>query len=692
MIHFDPFQTPQLIHSYLWIKIIRISTLFAIILRFCTNHQNMNCAMAFPSAHSLFHYRTSHCFQLGIQTKYMNSCVRYKNKNVRIWSKKRAQHSTWNKWLYQYRIESSLSSHVFASPLISNHKYKHLSKKLNFNRFELYATKISNNINNFADEQNSQNSQIQISSSESTIEKWKKSNKEGRHLMLDETKKVPSILVPTEHIQQVLKPDSVLRPYLAFDMFEGIHPRVKMVRDFVRHEYNNEDLSDIEDSDIKKKLVLLHPKCIEPQVNTNQENHHKMYANLDSFSDSFPGIPISSVLDKNPNLLTILPHFQPGPLIPVKIPYDHLPISTILQKLLPAHAHPPPVSFEIIGTVAHFNLKPVHVPYGSLIGEVILERFSPQIQTVVNKIGEVGGPFRTYEMDILATNGNLKANNDQQTKHHMSSHNEHNPFWVTLVENSVSLEFDVRKVYWCTRLSGERQKLLTDEFKPNQIIADAFCGVGALCIHAIKKMNCTVIANDLNPDAVHYALNNAKLNGIDKGNMANGRTKQMDVTCGDARDFIRKLGRREEGLPDHLIMNFPLASPQFLDALRWWPSRKGPIRQGQIQNSKKKRKKKEYNNHDDLVINTMVHLYTFSKSTSEDERDVIDVAIDLVAEGLLVEAGDPGEAKIFLNDMLGCNIRAREVRDVAPGKAVICVSFQITDKLLRHMQGDFIDI
>ena len=31
----------------------------------------------------------------------------------------------------------------------------------------------------------------------------------------------------------------------------------------------------------------------------------------------------------------------------------------------------------------------------------------------------------------------------------------------------------------------------------------------------------------------------------------------------------------------------------------------------------------------------------------------------------------------------------RMVRDVAPGKVVVCVSFFVTPKLIRHMQGDF---
>ena len=42
-----------------------------------------------------------------------------------------------------------------------------------------------------------------------------------------------------------------------------------------------------------------------------------------------------------------------------------------------------------------------------------------------------------------------------------------------------------------------------------------------------------------------------------------------------------------------------------------------------------------------------------------------------------------------LNDYFSCNVETRIVRDVAPGKVVVCVSFTATPKLVRHMQGDY---
>jgi len=564
-----------------------------------------------------------------------------------------------------------------------------------------FATKICRTIF-FSTSTNNNYHQSEIGQA-MTIEEWDESDKQIRHERLDEIYTIPTLEVPAPYIQSLLKPNSLFRSYLAIDVFDGIHPKVKMVRDFCDGDANKDLEGKRKNSldKIPRKLLLLHPKCtVGAPSSISLGEEYELSRNL-------PGIPKSLYKsDDNdhdekttkPSLSTIMKSCHAGPHLPIKVPYTHLPLSTLMQKLLPSEAHPPPTSYEMIGTVAHFNLKSHHIPHQRMIGEIILERFYPQIQTVVNKVGEVKGPYRTYDMEVMAKRNGTKRNKNESKV---------NPFWVKVVENSLSFEFDIRKVYWCTRLSGERQRLLKEEIvHSNQTIADAFCGVGAFCIHAAKQYNATIIANDWNPDAIQYVKDNSKQNGLSVG-----KGKQLEVTAGDARDFIRSLGRREEGLPDHLVMNYPLGSPQFLDALRWWPTRKrgnlfrkaGIRRKLKVSNSVMNELNCKADDKDMGQVleekreepapkekGTMVHVYTFSKPSSEDDRDCLDFAIDLVAEGLLVEAGEPGEAEGFLNRVLGCEARAKEVRDVAPGKAVVCVTFRVTDKLIRHMQGDFI--
>ena len=256
---------------------------------------------------------------------------------------------------------------------------------------------------------------------------------------LEEILELPTISVPAKHIHWLLSnKESPIKSYLAhtMDEFEGIHPKIKIVRNL-----EQDDLSD----EIRKRVLLSSTELIPDD--TYQRLQDKFHIRKeDTFSICIP------------------PHQQP--------------VTRILTKLLPEEAQPPPSSYEQVGHVVHVNLKAQHMQYGRLIGSILLDRLQPTTKTIVNKLGEVGGPFRTYQMDLLAGEDD---------------------YFVHVVEHGISLYFDLRKVYWCTRLEGERTYMLRNEFKPNQVIADAFCGCGAQLIRAASKKGCRIIANDLNP-------------------------------------------------------------------------------------------------------------------------------------------------------------------------------------------------
>lgn len=431
---------------------------------------------------------------------------------------------------------------------------------------------------------------------------------------------LPTLSVPVHLIDSILNGKEI-SPFLASSMrgLEGVHPRIKVVLDIP--EAQQEPGDGQEEESFKRKLVLL-------------SAHRKVPS------------------DMRRELAKV--GVRHGPSHTLLIPQKQQTPNRILQKMLPPEAQPPPTGYEQVGHVLHLNLKAHHYAYGRLIGDVLLERLRPSVRTVVTKIGEVKGPFRVYDMSILA--GEPSTN-------------------VTLTEHGVTLKFDLAKVYWSTRLSGQRSRSIDEEFEFGEIIADAFCGVGALCVRAAVEKGCTVVGNDLNPDAVRSCEQNAVDNRV--GDL-------VTATCGDAREFIANLGCGVAPLPHHLMLNFPLASTEFLSELREW----GPIR-GIDSNVA---------NGDQNVIPT-VHVYTFARGDVDNEtrgdnkRDPATVAVDMVAIGLL---GDPlptiatsdsrGQGWAVLEN-LGCHVRAREVRDVAPGKVVIWVSFKVTEMLLSKMHN-----
>jgi tRNA (guanine37-N1)-methyltransferase len=243
---------------------------------------------------------------------------------------------------------------------------------------------------------------------------------------------------------------------------------------------------------------------------------------------------------------------------------------------------------------------------------------------------------------------------------------------VKINERGASLEFDLSKVYWSSRLAGERQvimkEILQDVPRKNDtvVVADAFCGVGALCVllaqtnlkGSSRAVNpqVRILANDWNPDAIEALEKNVKRNRV---------APFVDIQCGDAYDFLMDLGLSSEQLPHHVVMNYPLEAPAFLNVLRWWkvPKRKA-----------------------DVV--PRIHVYTFARR--QGDRSAADVAVDEVAHQLLPEGNKPTPGRLDYLRSLDCDVKAREVRDVAPGKLVICVSFRATALLLRHVQGDFV--
>jgi tRNA (guanine37-N1)-methyltransferase len=72
----------------------------------------------------------------------------------------------------------------------------------------------------------------------------------------------------------------------------------------------------------------------------------------------------------------------------------------LVQKILPPEVEVPS-SFEAVGHIAHYNLRPQHEPYKHAIGQVCIDK-NPCIKTVVTKVKEIENEFRVFDMEVIA--------------------------------------------------------------------------------------------------------------------------------------------------------------------------------------------------------------------------------------------------------------------------------------------------
>ncbi|XP_046798410.1 tRNA (guanine(37)-N1)-methyltransferase isoform X2 [Gallus gallus] len=274
--------------------------------------------------------------------------------------------------------------------------------------------------------------------------------------------------------------------------------------------------------------------------------------------------------------------------------------------------------FSRVGHIAHVNLRDHQLPYRHLIGQVIVDK-NPGITCVVNKTSIIDSTYRNFQMEVLAGENNL----------------------VTKVkENNFTYELDFAKVYWNPRLSTEHGRIV-ELLKPGDVLFDVFAGIGPFAIPAARK-KCVVFANDLNPESYHWLLHNCKLNKVDnkiKAFNMDGR----DFLLGPVREELRKelTLAKEQKTAFHIVMNLPALAIEFLDVFRH-------LLVGEPCST--------------AVLPT-VHCYGFSKheNPAKDIQERAEAALGASLEG---------RCSTYL------------VRNVAPNKEMLCITFQIPADVL----------
>lgn len=203
-------------------------------------------------------------------------------------------------------------------------------------------------------------------------------------------------------------------------------------------------------------------------------------------------------------------------------------------------------------------------------------------------------------------------------------------------ENGVTYEFDFSRVYWNPRLSTEHQRIV-QLVKRGDTVFDVFAGVGPFAIPA-ARCGANVLANDLNPESFRWLQHNCKLNKVE----SKVRTFNLDGRAfiqGPVREELPALLTQKAAV--HVVMNLPALAIDFLDAFRALLPHDPPS---------------------DAQLPT-VHCYGFSKE-DDPARDVMQRASDTIGFSL------ENCSSVYF------------VRNVAPNKDMMCVSFTVPKEVL----------
>ncbi|GET87384.1 hypothetical protein, conserved [Leishmania tarentolae] len=385
----------------------------------------------------------------------------------------------------------------------------------------------------------------------------------------------------------------------------------------------------------------------------------------------------------------------------VELNYQAYTMPELLSMVLPLHEDADLVAlsgFEQVGHIAHVNLSAAHLPHADVIGQVILD-CNETVSVVVNKVDAISSVFREFKMQIIGlrcradgvdsnsvadaglddsgeAEGSLTAAERQvialEALSPTSSPAEarlNRLLTATVCQHGCRFRVPYNRVYWNSRLSFEHTRLV-DQMRPGDVLLDVMAGVGPFAVPAAKK-GIQVFANDLNMVAAQYMRVNAELNRLPDNSL---RVFNMD-----GRDFLNSVvfdsitGAATSSLPVHLCtgrrhvtMNLPAIAVEFLDVFQPLASTDAPAN-AQRTNASTKTAVNERWNHlpahvDPDVIDrrTLFHVYCFS------------AADDLIADAVRQVEVNLGYA------LAPENIEETlMVRDVAPTKRMMCVSFTL---------------
>jgi tRNA (guanine37-N1)-methyltransferase len=163
--------------------------------------------------------------------------------------------------------------------------------------------------------------------------------------------------------------------------------------------------------------------------------------------------------------------------------------------------------------------------------EELMSRY-PSVKSVLLKLSERKGEFRNREYELLA--------GDPDTE-------------VVHKEYGYEIRVDPQKAYFSVREGTERQRI-AQQVLEGEIVMVMFAGVGPYAIAIAKRQQKVgkVVAVEINPDAVEYMRQNARINKL---------SHKVVPILGDVREACKPWF----GMCDRVVMPLPLGAGSFLD-------------------------------------------------------------------------------------------------------------------------------
>jgi tRNA (guanine37-N1)-methyltransferase len=182
-------------------------------------------------------------------------------------------------------------------------------------------------------------------------------------------------------------------------------------------------------------------------------------------------------------------------------------------------------SFDIFGDIALVEINgKVSKADEKKIAKAVM-KMHPSIKVVTKKTGPISGEYRVRKLKVIG------GENRTDTMHK---------------EEGCIFHLDIANSYYSPRLVYERRRI-SALVKDNEDVFVPFAGVGPFAIAIAKNHpKARVLANELNPDAYKYMLENIKINKVTNVIPIEGDAKRILVRIPGAGIGIKASIRRKE--------------------------------------------------------------------------------------------------------------------------------------------------